>query len=104
MSRAGPRVAGIDPGTLSFDVCALAGGEVMLERSFRTADLGADPSPLVETLVEHGPFALVLGQRPLLQPDAGRDPDPPDIVQEPGPAHRRNLPLGQPVVAIIPLA
>jgi predicted butyrate kinase (DUF1464 family) len=61
LSRDGPRVAGIDPGTFSFDVCALDGGEVMLERSFRTADVGSDPAPLVELLVDHGPFELVLG-------------------------------------------
>jgi predicted butyrate kinase (DUF1464 family) len=56
-----PRVAGIDPGTFSFDVCGLDGGEVVLERSFRTADVGADPALLVDTLVEHGPFELVVG-------------------------------------------
>jgi predicted butyrate kinase (DUF1464 family) len=61
LSHGGPRVAGVDPGTVSFDVCGLDGGEVVLERSFRTADVGADPAPLVETLVEHGPFELVLG-------------------------------------------
>ena len=61
MSRDGPRVAGIDPGTVSFDVCALDGGEVVLERSFRTADVGADPAPLVGALADHGPFELVLG-------------------------------------------
>jgi predicted butyrate kinase (DUF1464 family) len=61
LSHAGPRVAGVDPGTLSFDVCGLDGGEVVLERSFRSADVGADPAPLVEVLVEHGPFELVLG-------------------------------------------
>ena len=61
MSRAGPRVAGVDPGTVSFDVCALDGGEVVLERSFRTVDVGADPAPLVEALSDHGPFELVLG-------------------------------------------
>jgi predicted butyrate kinase (DUF1464 family) len=54
-------VAGIDPGTFSFDLCALDSGEVVLDRSFRTADLGADPAPLVEALVAHGPFELVLG-------------------------------------------
>jgi predicted butyrate kinase (DUF1464 family) len=54
-------VAGVDPGTFSFDVCALDGGEVTLERSFRTADVGADPAPLVDVLVDHGPFELVLG-------------------------------------------
>jgi len=61
VTPAGPRVAGIDPGTVSFGVCALDAGEVVLERSFPTADIGADPAPLVETLVEHGPFEVVLG-------------------------------------------
>jgi predicted butyrate kinase (DUF1464 family) len=61
LSRDGPRVAGVDPGTVSFDVCALDGGEVMLERSLRTADVGADPTLLVNALVDHGPFELVLG-------------------------------------------
>ena len=55
------RVAGVDPGTVSFDVCVLDDGEVVLERSFRTVDVGADPELLVEALVEHGPFELVLG-------------------------------------------
>jgi predicted butyrate kinase (DUF1464 family) len=61
LSRDGPRVAGVDPGTFSFDVCGLDDGEVFLERSFRTADVGADPAPLVEALVDDGPFELVLG-------------------------------------------
>ena len=61
MSRDGPRVAGVDPGTVSFDVCGLEGGEVILERSFRTEEVGGDPAPLVEALVDHGPFDLVLG-------------------------------------------
>jgi predicted butyrate kinase (DUF1464 family) len=55
------RVAGVDPGTLSFGVCVLDDGEVVLERSFPTADVGADPALLVDALVEHGPFELVLG-------------------------------------------
>jgi predicted butyrate kinase (DUF1464 family) len=57
----GPRVAGVDPGTVSFDVCALDGGEVVLEHSFATADVGADPAPLVDVLSEHGPFDIVVG-------------------------------------------
>jgi predicted butyrate kinase (DUF1464 family) len=61
LSRDGPRVAGVDPGTVSFDVCALDGGEAILERSFSTEEVGADPAPLVEALVDHGPFDLVLG-------------------------------------------
>ena len=55
------RVAGVDPGTVSFDVCVLDDGEITLERSFRTADVGADPELLVNALVDHGPFELVLG-------------------------------------------
>ena len=50
MSGAGPRVAGVDPGTVSFDVCALDAGAVVLERTFRTVDVGQDPAPLVEAL------------------------------------------------------
>jgi predicted butyrate kinase (DUF1464 family) len=61
LSADGPRVAGVDPGTFSFDVCALDGGEVVLERSVRTAAVGADPGLLVEVLMDHGPFDLVLG-------------------------------------------
>jgi predicted butyrate kinase (DUF1464 family) len=55
------RVAGVDPGTVSFDVCALEDGEVILERSFRTADVGTDPQLLVTALADVGPFELVLG-------------------------------------------
>ena len=55
------RVAGVDPGTVSFDVCVLDDGEVILERSFSTEAVGADPAPLVETLTGHGPYDLVLG-------------------------------------------
>ena len=55
------RVAGVDPGTISFDVCVLDDGEVILERSFSTEAVGADPAPLVETLTGHGPYELVLG-------------------------------------------
>jgi predicted butyrate kinase (DUF1464 family) len=57
----GPRVAGVDPGTFSFDVCALDGGEVVYERRFRTAEVGVDPTPLVDALAARGPFELVLG-------------------------------------------
>ena len=55
------RVAGVDPGTVSFDVCALEDGEVILELCFRTADVGADPQLLVTALADVGPFELVLG-------------------------------------------
>jgi predicted butyrate kinase (DUF1464 family) len=57
----GPRVAGIDPGTVSFEVCALDGGLPLLEESFRSAELGTDPAPLVDTLGAFAPFDLVVG-------------------------------------------
>jgi predicted butyrate kinase (DUF1464 family) len=60
-STSGPRVAGIDPGTVSIDVCALDGEEVLLARSFPSADLALDPTPLVDALVAHRPLDLVLG-------------------------------------------
>ncbi len=56
-----PLVAGIDPGTVSFDVCGLDGGEVCLDLSFPSRELAADPAPLAEALVRRGPFDLVLG-------------------------------------------
>jgi predicted butyrate kinase (DUF1464 family) len=55
------RVAGIDPGTVSFEVCALQGGLPLLEHSFPSAELGVDPSPLVDALLAYAPFDLVLG-------------------------------------------
>lgn len=55
------RVAGVDPGTVSFDVCVLDDGDVVAELELPTADVGEDPGLLVDALVEHGPFALVLG-------------------------------------------
>ena len=55
------RVAGIDPGTVSFDLCGLDDGAVVVERSFETAAVGADPGILAAALAEHGPFELVYG-------------------------------------------
>src|SRR5919112_289000 len=60
-SPRGTRVAGVDPGTVSIDVCALDGGEVLLDQSFRSADLALDPAPLVDALEAHPPLDLVLG-------------------------------------------
>jgi predicted butyrate kinase (DUF1464 family) len=57
----GPRVAGIDPGTVSFEVCALNGGLPLFEESFRTAELGADPALLIDALLPYAPYDLVLG-------------------------------------------
>jgi predicted butyrate kinase (DUF1464 family) len=56
-----PRVAGIDPGTLSFDLCVLQDGEPILEEVFETRSLSHDSAPLLDTLARHGPFDLVYG-------------------------------------------
>jgi len=39
----------------------LDGGRPLLETGFPSAGLGADPSPLLDALLAHGPFDLVLG-------------------------------------------
>ena len=54
-------MAGVDPGTVSIDLCVLDAAEVLLDRSFRSADLALDPAPLVDALVAHTPLDLVLG-------------------------------------------
>jgi predicted butyrate kinase (DUF1464 family) len=56
-----PRVAGIDPGTVSFDLCVLQHGNPVVERTFATGALGEDSAPLLQTLAEHGPYDLVYG-------------------------------------------
>jgi predicted butyrate kinase (DUF1464 family) len=56
-----PRVAGIDPGTLTVDVCGLDGGRVVLDATWPTTTLLADPTPLLEALVGMGPLAIVVG-------------------------------------------
>jgi predicted butyrate kinase (DUF1464 family) len=59
-----PRVIGIDPGTLSVDICGLEDGRLFLDRSFATTDALAQPSPLVTLLEdEHrrAPLNLVAG-------------------------------------------
>lgn len=56
-----PRVAGIDPGTLSLDACGLDRGRVFLDATWPTAELLRDPSPLVDALLQHGNLDLVVG-------------------------------------------
>src|SRR5688572_27665962 len=55
------RVVGIDPGTVSIDVCGLADGQLYLDRSWPTAELLSDPAPLVELLTTSGPPDLIVG-------------------------------------------
>jgi predicted butyrate kinase (DUF1464 family) len=56
-----PRVAGVDPGTVSFDLCVLEDGETVLEQVFETGALARDSRPLLEALNRHGPYDLVYG-------------------------------------------
>jgi predicted butyrate kinase (DUF1464 family) len=56
-----PRVIGIDPGSLSVDLCGLEDGRLFLERSLSTTDAFADPSILVRILDAAGPLDLVAG-------------------------------------------
>ncbi len=55
------RVLGIDPGTVSFDVCGRDGDEVFLDATMATAEVGADPMGLVEVLRAAGPVELIVG-------------------------------------------
>jgi predicted butyrate kinase (DUF1464 family) len=56
-----PRVAGIDPGTLSVDVCGLDDGRLFLDATWPTAEVLADPGPLIEALCGGGPLDVVVG-------------------------------------------
>ncbi len=56
-----PRVAGIDPGTVSFDLCVLQDGEPVVEEVFETGALSVDGAPLLDALARHGPYDLVYG-------------------------------------------
>jgi predicted butyrate kinase (DUF1464 family) len=56
-----PRVLGIDPGTISLDICALEDGRVFVDRSIPTADALADPAFLPQLIDSVGPLDLVAG-------------------------------------------
>ena len=56
-----PRVIGIDPGTVSIDVCGLAGDTVFLDRAVETAAALADPAAFLTMLYEVAPVDLIVG-------------------------------------------
>jgi predicted butyrate kinase (DUF1464 family) len=56
-----PRVIGIDPGTVSIDLCGLDDGRVFLDRSLPTAEALADPAALLALLDAAAPLDLVAG-------------------------------------------
>jgi len=55
------RVVGIDPGTVSIDVCALDDGRVTLDTSLPTTEALAGASAFVGLLTDLGPVALIAG-------------------------------------------
>lgn len=56
-----PRVVGIDPGTVSLDLCGLADGRLFLDASWPTAQAIGDPRGLVESILASGQVDLVVG-------------------------------------------
>lgn len=55
------RVAGIDPGTKSFDVCGLEGDRLFLDTTIPTADISASPRLLLDLLQEAAPLDMIVG-------------------------------------------
>lgn len=55
------RVIGIDPGTVSIDVCGLDEGRVFLDRSLPTAAALADPSTILALIDSARPLDLIAG-------------------------------------------
>src|SRR5256885_3706906 len=94
-----PRVIGIDPGTVSIDLCGLHNGRLFLDRSWPTAEALADPARFVAELEVAGPPDLVVGP----SGDGGPITPGPDITQEaprpaflPAPGETRGLRGGPP--------
>jgi predicted butyrate kinase (DUF1464 family) len=56
-----PRVVGIDPGTVSFDILGLQDGDVFLERSVPTSEVARRPEVLLGVLQAALPLDLVAG-------------------------------------------
>src|SRR2546422_8631463 len=56
-----PRVIGIDPGTVTLDLCGLDDGRVFLDRSWPTTEALTDPARFVAQLEAAGPLDLVAG-------------------------------------------
>jgi predicted butyrate kinase (DUF1464 family) len=56
-----PRVVGIDPGTVTIDVCGLADGQLYLDKSWPTPDILGDPTALIQLLTGSGAPDLIAG-------------------------------------------
>src|SRR5829696_9662338 len=73
------RVVGLDPGTVSIDVCGLVNGRLYLDRSWPTAEFLANPEGFLDLLMASGAPDLVAGPSgyglPLLQSAEATDDD-----------------------------
>jgi predicted butyrate kinase (DUF1464 family) len=56
-----PRVVGIDPGTVSLDLCGLEDGRLFLDASWPTAEAVADPEGLASMIAASGRVDIVVG-------------------------------------------
>ncbi len=56
-----PRVIGIDPGTISLDLCGLDAGRVFLDETIPTAEALANPGRILDLLERAAPLDLVAG-------------------------------------------
>jgi predicted butyrate kinase (DUF1464 family) len=56
-----PRVVGVDPGTVSLDLCGLEDGRLILDATWPTAEALAEPQRLIERLLAMGPLDLIVG-------------------------------------------
>lgn len=55
------RVIGIDPGTVSFDLCGLEDGQVFLDTTISSAEIGTNPQVLTDILKATQPLDLIIG-------------------------------------------
>jgi predicted butyrate kinase (DUF1464 family) len=55
------RVVGIDPGTVSIDICGIADGRIFLDRSWPTEEALAQPDSFIELLTAAGVPDLIAG-------------------------------------------
>jgi predicted butyrate kinase (DUF1464 family) len=73
------RVVGIDPGTMSIDVCGIADGRLYLDRSWPTEEALAHPDDFIKLLTEAGSPDLIAGPSgyglPLLSSAKATDDD-----------------------------
>ena len=55
------RAVGIDPGTVSIDVCGIVDGQIYLDQSWPTTKALTDPSSFIQLLTTHGRPDLIVG-------------------------------------------